>query len=55
MVASTFAAGTAVFNRSLKSVDYAVVMIYHGLFGFIASLAILTVNYFIVNPETVTI
>jgi len=46
LIAAAMTAGTAVFNRSLKSVDYVVVMTYHGLFGFIVSIVLLTINYF---------
>ena len=52
VLAAAFSAGTAVFNRALKTVDYAVVMTYHGLFGFVVTLAILTINYFILSSET---
>lgn len=54
-MASVFAASTAVLNRSLKDVDFLVLMTYHGLFGFLASLLLLTINCFIVNPDTATL
>ena len=39
MLAANLTAGTGVFNRSLKAVDYSVVMFFHGLFGFICSVS----------------
>ena len=51
LVAAATTAGTAVFNRSLKSVDYVVVMTYHGLFGFIVAILLLTVNFFCTDSK----
>ena len=44
-------AGAAVFNRALRQIDYVVVMTYYGLIGFVASLFMLTVDYFIISKN----
>ena len=40
IVAAACSAGTAVFNRALKTVDISVVMFFHGMFGFMLSVTI---------------
>ena len=40
VIAAACSAGTAVFNRALKQVDIAVVMIFHGMIGFLLALTI---------------
>ena len=55
ILASAFSACTAVLNRSLKEIDYVVVMTYHGLFGFIASIVLLTGKFFFINDPVETI
>ena len=52
VLAAACSAGTAVFNRALKTVDYMVVMTFHGMFGFVAALMILCIKYFLIIDET---
>lgn len=47
IAASVISASTAVLNRNLKSVDYSVIMTYHGMLGFSASLVLLLVQFFV--------
>ena len=51
MLAAALSAATAVFNRSLKQVDYIVVLTYHGLFGFVVSLLFFTIDYFFLTSD----
>ena len=51
VIGSLTAAGTAVLNRSLRQVDYGVVMTYHGAIGFIVALFLLTVDQLVVADE----
>lgn len=43
---ATFNAGTAVLNRSLKHVDFSIVMFFYGVVGFSAALMMFTFKYF---------
>lgn len=52
VLAAACSAGTAVYNRSLKTVDYMVVMSFHGLFGFVLSLGMLSIKCFIMSDES---
>lgn len=52
MTASIISAWTAVFNRALKSVDYTVVMTYHGMLGFFASLMFLSVQFIVEETDS---
>ena len=52
VLAAACSAGTAVYNRSLKTVDYMVVMSFHGLFGFVVSLGMLSIKCFIMSDES---
>ena len=45
MLAANLTAGTAVFNRSLKAVDYSIVMFFHGLFGFLCAISYFSFVY----------
>ena len=52
VLAAACSAGTAVYNRSLKTIDYMVVMSFHGLFGFVISLGMLSIKCFVLLDES---
>ena len=49
ITAAAMSAGSAVFTRALKEVDYVIIMTYYGMIGLVASVCILTVDYFFIN------
>ena len=51
-MAAVCSAGNAVLNRSLRELDFLVLMTYHGLVGFMISLIILAANSLLLNADT---